>query len=69
MARTILPHFGRRLGIFAGAGLCAYGFLALVFTLLCVVGGHNTMEMLYGGTATYVFAVAAGIEVAVFEGT
>ena len=67
MARASLSRFGRRLGIFAGAGICAHGFLALAFALVCMVGGHNTMEMIYGGTASYVIAVAVGLEVAVLS--
>ncbi|SJM33736.1 conserved hypothetical protein [Mesorhizobium delmotii] len=50
-----------RLGIFAAVGATAYIGLAFVFWLNCVIGGHNLIEMFYGGTATVLLALAAGV--------
>lgn len=54
----------RRLGIFAAVGSTAYVALSAVFWLYCIVGGHDLLEMFYGGTATIVLALAAGVEFA-----
>lgn len=51
-----------RLGTLLAAGGPAYVTLAFVFWLVCVGLGHNSMEMLYGGTAVYLLSLAAGIE-------
>lgn len=50
--------------LFASSG--AYVALATVFGLYCLVGGHNMMEALYGGFASYVLALTAGFEAAFF---
>ncbi len=54
----------KRLGIFALVGTTSYAGLAIVFGLNCMIGGHNSFEMLYGGAATIVLALAAGVEFA-----
>lgn len=53
-----------RLGIFAVVGSTAYVALSAVFWLYCIVGGHDLLEMFYGGTAAIVLALAAGVEFA-----
>lgn len=53
-----------RLAYFVIAGSAAFIAMSAVFGLYCLVGGHNLTEALYGGFATYVLAVVAGIEVA-----
>ncbi len=60
------PHALARLGLFMFATCASYVVLAMVFGLYCLVGGHNMMEALYGGFATYVLALAAGAEAAFF---
>ncbi|SMH26424.1 hypothetical protein [Mesorhizobium australicum] len=55
-----------RLGVFLAAGSTAYVTLASVFWAVCVILGHNTMEMLYGGTAVYLFTLAFALEGAWF---
>lgn len=62
------PHALPRLGLFIVAACASYVALATVFGLYCLVGGHNMMEALYGGFATYVLALAAGAEAAFFMG-
>ncbi|MFA6031355.1 MAG: hypothetical protein WC889_00445 [Myxococcota bacterium] len=54
----------RRLGIFTVVGSTTYVILSAVFGLYCIVGGHDFLEMFYGGTATIVLALAAGVEFA-----
>lgn len=54
----------RRLGIFTVVGSTTYVVLSAVFGLYCIVGGHDLLEMFYGGTATIVLALAAGVEFA-----
>jgi hypothetical protein len=61
-------HALARFGCFLFASSGAYVALATVFGLYCLVGGHNMMEALYGGFATYVLALAAGVEAAFFMG-
>lgn len=51
-----------RIGAFFAVGAAAYAFLATVFWLVCVVLGHNTVEMMYGGTTVYLFTLAAAME-------
>jgi len=51
-----------RLGLFVVASSTAYVALATVFGLNCLLGGHNMMEALYGGFATYLLALVAGAE-------
>lgn len=51
-----------RLWAFLAAGSTAYVVLATLFWLVCVGIGHNTMEMLYGATAVYLFTAAAAVE-------
>lgn len=53
-----------RLSLFAVFSSTAYVALATVFGLNCLLGGHNMMESLYGGVATYLLAVVAGAEAA-----
>lgn len=38
-----------------------YLVMATAFALLCFVTGHGTVEMLYGTTATFTLATAAGM--------
>lgn len=56
--------FLKKLGIFAITGSAAFAFLTTVFWLNCVIGGHNVVEMFYGGAATYILSLATGIEFA-----
>lgn len=51
-----------RLGSFLAAGAAAYLLLSVIFSFVCVGLGHNTMEMMYGGTALYVLTLAAAVE-------
>jgi hypothetical protein len=51
-----------RLAHFVIAGSAAFIAMSAVFGFYCFVGGHNLTEALYGGFATYVLAVVAGIE-------
>lgn len=51
-----------RVGCFLAAGAVAYIALAMVFGLVCLGLGHSTMEMLYGGTAIYLFTLVAAVE-------
>lgn len=51
-----------RLACFALVAPIAYLALATLFRLVCVGLGHNTMEMLYGGTAVYLLTLAAAVE-------
>ena len=51
-----------RLGSLLAVGTTAYAMLATVFWLVCIGLGHNTMEMLYGGTAVYLLSLAAAVE-------
>lgn len=55
-----------RLGIFAIGSVGAYGFLAGVFGLYCIVGGHDILEMMYGGFASMLLALSAGVGLAVW---
>jgi len=55
-----------RVGAFFAVGSAAYVFLATLFWLVCVVLGHNILEMMYGGTAVYLFTFAAAVEGAWF---
>lgn len=54
----------KRLGISALVGISSYAGLSMVFGLNCMIGGHNTFEMLYGGAATFILALVAGVEFA-----
>lgn len=54
----------KRLGIFALVGTTSYAGLSMVFGLYCMISGHNSFEMLYGGAATFILALAAGVEFA-----
>lgn len=51
-----------RFGSLLAVGTTAYVMLATVFWLVCIGIGHNTMEMLYGGTAVYLLSLAAAVE-------
>lgn len=51
-----------RIGAFLAVGSAAYVFLATLFWLVCVVLGHNTLEVMYGETAVYLFTLAAAVE-------
>jgi hypothetical protein len=51
-----------RLGSFLAAGAAAYLVLSVIFSFVCLGLGHNTMEMMYGGTALYVLTLAAAVE-------
>lgn len=52
--------------------LCVFSFFAsaaaaclvlkLLFVLVCLGLGHNTMEMIYGGFAVYFFTFVAAVE-------
>ena len=53
--------FLTRIAIFVLVGSTAYVALAIVFLLYCLIGGHNLIEMLYGGTATVVLAFEAAL--------
>jgi hypothetical protein len=55
-----------RIGAFLAAGSTAYVALATVFWFVCVLLGHNNMEMLYGSTAVYLFTLVAAAEGACF---
>jgi len=52
--------------IFFLGGSAVYVVLATIFGLYCFIGGHNIMEMMYGGTATVVLTFAAAVEIAIF---
>lgn len=54
----------KRLGIFALVGTTSYAGLSRVFGLYCMISGHNSFEMLYGGAATFILALAPGAEFA-----
>jgi hypothetical protein len=60
--------FFRRCGVFVLTGSIAFLGLSAVFGLYCMIGGHNLMEALYGGFATYLLSVAAGLEFAWLDG-
>lgn len=47
---------------FFAVGAATYSALTLVFGLVCLVLGHNTMEMIYGGFAVYLFTLVAAVE-------
>lgn len=51
-----------RLACFALVAPIAYLALATLFGMVCVGLGHNTIEMLYGGTAVYLLTLAAAVE-------
>lgn len=51
-----------RVGSFLAAGTAAYIVLSATFWLACIGLGHSTMEMLYGGTAVYLFSLVAAVE-------
>ena len=51
-----------RLACFAVVAPIAYLALATLFGMVCVGFGHNTIEMLYGGTAVYLLTLAAAVE-------
>lgn len=55
-----------RLALFLTVGSTAYVALATIFWLVCFGLGHNTMEMLYGGTAVYLLAFTAAVGAAWF---
>jgi len=55
-----------RLVFFFLGGSAVYVVLATIFGLYCFIGGHNIMEMLYGGTAKVVLTFAAAVEIAIF---
>ena len=55
-----------RLAFFFLGGSAVYVVLATMFGLYCFIGGHNFMEMMYGGTATVVLTFAAAVEIAIF---
>lgn len=54
----------RRALLFSATSSAFYALIAGLFAVVCFVAGHNTMEMIYGGTATIVLPIVAGIEVA-----
>jgi hypothetical protein len=56
------PPMFIRLGCFLVAGAAAYVVLSTIFSLVCFGVGHNTMEMIYGGTAVYLLTLAAAVE-------
>lgn len=47
-----------------GAGATFYLGLSLLFGLYCGLGGHNPMEAIYGGAATYVLSIVAAVQFA-----
>lgn len=49
------------------SGLVAFSALSLIFGLYCTVRGHNPVEALYGGVATYFLSFVAAIELAWLE--
>jgi len=50
----------KQVATFVIASTGAYMGLAIVFRLNCVLGGHNSIEMLYGSFANILLAVVAG---------
>lgn len=59
---SVHPLMILRLACFALVAPIAYLALATLFGLLCIGLGHNSIEMLYGGTAVYLFTLAAAVE-------
>jgi hypothetical protein len=49
------------------SGLVAFSALSMVFWFYCTIGGHNPVEALYGGVATYFLSFVAAIEFAWLE--
>ncbi len=47
---------------FLAVGAVTYIVLTVTFWLACIGLGHNTMEMLYGATAIYLFTLVAAVE-------
>ena len=47
---------------FLATGAAAYATLGFLFFLVCLGIGHNSMEMVYGGTALYLFTLVAAVE-------
>jgi hypothetical protein len=50
-----------RVSSFFVAGAVAYAVLAAIFWLVCLSLGHNSMEMMYGATAIYLFTLVAAV--------
>lgn len=46
--------------VFVVSSTVAYLVLAAVFAAFCLVTGHNTMEMLYGASTTWILSPVAG---------
>ncbi|MGT2467711.1 hypothetical protein ACVOMV_27010 (plasmid) [Mesorhizobium atlanticum] len=55
-----------KLGLFALGSVGAYGIFAGVFGLYCIVGGHNMLEMMYGGFASILLALPVGVGLAIW---
>lgn len=51
----------KRVATFAMVSVAAYGSMAIIFWLNCVLGGHNSMEMLYGEFANIFLALVTGV--------
>jgi len=51
-----------RLAAFIFTALAAFVVLSASFGLVCVGLGHDTLEMMYGGTAVYLLTLAAAVE-------
>ena len=60
MDHTGLSHLLARIGLFSATTLAAYSGFAILFGLFCLVGGHNMMEALYGGFASFLLALVVG---------
>ena len=56
----------KKLGLFAAGAWLAYGILTGVFGLYCIVAGHDVLEMMYGGFASILLALAAGAMLAIW---
>lgn len=50
----------KQVATFVIASTSAYVVGAVIFRLNCILGGHNSIEMLYGSFANIVLAVVAG---------
>lgn len=60
MNHTGLSNLLSRIGLFSATTLVAYSGFAILFGLFCLAGGHNMMEALYGGFASFLLALVVG---------
>lgn len=52
----------RKVGIFIVGAVSSFLVFTAVFTLYCLLLGHDTMEWIFGTYSAYILAIWAGVE-------